>query len=515
MQAEARQPLLPSRNAAPRRRLVALVPAVLAASAALLLLAVSLMAFHAEGPTEGLQEHPPTLYYVPAKTSRPWKKQQQLVYYYLPESSRAFSMLNGSSSNSSGSSAQGSSNSSSSDFVCSVANIKALHALVQPKWDACKSNPNYQEPNKGANRRLLEWVWEPEAGEKMTAKPRYSPDHYTLSLKADRRRKPYSSYHPATSERRSWYTNLLSSLAGNQSNSSSPSGANAGSISMGDCEKNALSGACEKLASCKDPVCFNYYNEPEIEQLCGVCSMGSQAWYGCFAEDSEVIPDVLECVELTSCGSMAISQVQIGDKVLSADAFGAPQHSRVIFKHDHKDVSSVVSISYETKSLRLTPSHLIPKYSEECGDNFCHLAGNVPASTIRAGDRIYVHSGDRFEAKARCSISRLLLVVTAVSKSAAKVRYLLTENDRIVVDGMVASVFSTAAEKLETMPFHLLDRFLPGLLQSQAVASTLETILESPILQGFETLVNTFSSPVVSRHSNYNARLAASPGVSF
>ena len=154
---QARQPLLPSRNAARRPGFMAFVPAALAACAALLLLAVSLTAFNAESqPDERLQEHPPTLYYVPVKTSRPWKKQQQLVYYYLPQSSHGLSMLNGSAA--AGNSSAGGQNSSSArggsnDFVCSVANIKALHAAVQPKWDACKSNPNYKEPNKGAKRR--------------------------------------------------------------------------------------------------------------------------------------------------------------------------------------------------------------------------------------------------------------------------------------------------------------------------------------------------------------------------
>lgn len=79
------------------------------------------------------------------------------------------------------------------------------------------------------------------------------------------------------------------------------------------------------------------------------------------------------------------------------------------------------------------------------------------------------------------------------------------------MDGILASVFSTAAEQFETLPFHLLDRFLPGVLQSKAVAATLETILESPILQGFETIVNSLSTLAVPRNANSNALLAATP----
>ncbi len=44
---------------------------------------------------------------------------------------------------------------------------------------------------------------------------------------------------------------------------------------------------CEKLAKCKDPVCSSYYNDPDVERICGICTMAANGWYGCFAGHSQ------------------------------------------------------------------------------------------------------------------------------------------------------------------------------------------------------------------------------------
>jgi hypothetical protein len=31
--------------------------------------------------------------------------------------------------------------------------------------------------------------------------------------------------------------------------------------------------ACKSIAACENPVCDSYYNEPDIEALCGMCTM--------------------------------------------------------------------------------------------------------------------------------------------------------------------------------------------------------------------------------------------------
>jgi hypothetical protein len=85
-------------------------------------------------------------------------------------------------------------------FVCTVANIQALSAETQAKWDKCKdkkgrfshinmidgtAHPQYteNEPNKNAKRRLLGWVWEPDQkNEKKSPMPTHLPTHYRLKL---------------------------------------------------------------------------------------------------------------------------------------------------------------------------------------------------------------------------------------------------------------------------------------------------------------------------------------------
>ena len=55
--------------------------------------------------------------------------------------------------------------------------------------------------------------------------------------------------------------------------------------------------------------------------------------------------------------------------------------------------------------------------------------------------------------------------VRRVSKALSKVRYVITSDDTIVVNGVVASVFSTGAMSVETLPFHMLHKFARGALQ--------------------------------------------------
>jgi hypothetical protein len=72
--------------------------------------------------------------------------------------------------------------------------------------------------------------------------------------------------------------------------------------------------------------------------------------------------------------------------------------------------------------------------------------------------------------------------VTGVSQSAANVRYVLTEAENMVVDGVVASVHSTAAGSFETAPFRFVDYMWRGALQSKPIAAALSIVLESPVL---------------------------------
>lgn len=200
------------------------------------------------------------VYYVPLKAVPAGAAQTQLgmkqpvVYYYVPE--KAAGSLKQASLMSSLANATAGANATAAApavpaFVCTKANIMALSAAVQTKWTACqKSVTDYEEPNKGAARRLLGWVWE-------------GPGQPTM------------------------LANATGATAAANATAAAPAGPK-----LADCETKALGedaeNACVKIASCKDPVCSSYYNEPEIEALCGMCTMGVSSAFGCFARDATV-----------------------------------------------------------------------------------------------------------------------------------------------------------------------------------------------------------------------------------
>jgi len=105
--------------------------------------------------------------------------------------------------------------------------------------------------------------------------------------------------------------------------------------------------------------------------------------------------------------------------------------------------------------------------------------------------------------------------VNAVTKAISKVRYVVTSDDTMVVNGVVASVFSTGANSVETMPFHMLHKFAKGALQWAPIAAALEVILESPILRSVEAVVNAFAGVKSLQVSSGAAHMLATPQVSY
>mmetsp|Transcript_63624 Transcript_63624/g.132469 ORF Transcript_63624/g.132469 Transcript_63624/m.132469 type:complete len:338 (+) Transcript_63624:67-1080(+) len=155
------------------------------------------------------------------------------------------------------------------DFVCTVDNIKALHAKVQPEWDTCKNNPRYEVPNKDAKRRLMGWVWEPN--------------------RAAGHAPPGMNHHLLLRTLRNGAK--ISILAGNGTNGTNSSDDGGGEDSMdpndfrtmSECMQIAVGDACDKIAEdCDDAVCKHYYNEPEIEALCGICGIAAANDWGPF-----------------------------------------------------------------------------------------------------------------------------------------------------------------------------------------------------------------------------------------
>jgi hypothetical protein len=105
--------------------------------------------------------------------------------------------------------------------------------------------------------------------------------------------------------------------------------------------------------------------------------------------------------------------------------------------------------------------------------------------------------------------------VTAVTKAVSKVRYVVTSDDTIVVNGVVASVYSTGANSVETLPFHLLHKFAKGALQWGPIAAALEVILEAPVLRTFEAVVNAVAGIKAPKASAPASRFLASPQMSY
>jgi len=352
--------------------------------------------------------------------------------------------------------------------------------IVQMGWDQCKLHKDYKEPNpKGemhthevlghkfsARRRLLGWVWEPSAGEAKHAEIKQA------EMLVDQ------GYQ----------------MLANDAADATAADDDGKKLSFDECQKKAVEVGCQYVAFCKDPVCDNYYNEPEIEALCGMCTM---APLGCFAHSAEVY--------IQNKGAVKVGDLRIGDRVLAASTDGKPISSEVIFMHDHKDASTTVQIYVAEDMMELTPAHMVAIHTEACGLGYCSDAELVPAKEIRAGDKIYVSDG----------ASTGVQTVNAVTKAISKVRYVVTSDDTMVVNGVVASVFSTGANGVETLPFHLLHKFANGALQWGPIAAALEVILESPALRSFEAVVNAFAGIKSVQASAAAARMLATPQMSY
>jgi hypothetical protein len=234
----------------------------------------------------------------PAQGVQLASKKEPVVYYYMPEDKAAahssplkkagraeepFHLLQLAEAN-------------STKLVCTEDNIKALAGTVQAAWSACKADAdNYKgaekwlTPNKDAKRRLFSWVWEPESTtERKTVPPKYGPNHYKLKLsEADRHAKlakpaKKDQLASALEEQARFARAALDSHHAE----ATMLAANATKKDFSKCLQEATKDPCQKISGCKDPVCDSYYDDPEIEALCGMCTMAPGA--GCFAHSSEV-----------------------------------------------------------------------------------------------------------------------------------------------------------------------------------------------------------------------------------
>jgi len=115
-------------------------------------------------------------------------------------------------------------------------------------------------------------------------------------------------------------------------------------------QDKAAKDTCTKMATCKDPVCAHYYNDPDVERLCGICTMTvAGGGFGCFASDLEVVVE--------GRGPVPVGSVAVGECLLGADADGSMSFSRVYFIHDHVAAEQTVRLEHDNgDSSFLVPS---------------------------------------------------------------------------------------------------------------------------------------------------------------
>lgn len=93
-------------------------------------------------------------------------------------------------------------------------------------------------------------------------------------------------------------------------------------------------------------------------------------------------------------GTVSVGDLKVGDSVMVAGADGAIVSSKVYFIHDHKEAAQTVLLHHSKGALELTPSHMVPVYTEACGAKYCADAMMVAAKEIRAGSRVYVQGAE-------------------------------------------------------------------------------------------------------------------------
>mmetsp|Transcript_13353 Transcript_13353/g.31289 ORF Transcript_13353/g.31289 Transcript_13353/m.31289 type:complete len:486 (+) Transcript_13353:197-1654(+) len=272
---------------------------------------------------------------------------------------------------------------------------------------------------------------------------------------------------------------------------------------------------------------------------------GSRTLAGCFSSSATVYKAVNE-TEARGLARTPISALEIGDRIASLSAEGAPISSKVIFLHTHRHLASTLRLYLDHSSdfLELTPSHLLPLATAPDGRPMSASAlshdrhntslfpsspaGHGPASSsssslpfvllpageIAVGAVLWAQAlpsrpGEctrvsgipaRDSAGAKLEWSRpgarrgeagVTRVVTRVEKACGEVRYVVTdaESDLMLVNSVWAAAYSTRAGALETVPFRFLDAIAPGVLAWGPVRAALHAVLESPALAHAERVV--------------------------
>jgi len=161
----------------------------------------------------------------------------------------------------------------------------------------------------------------------------------------------------------------------------------------------------------------------------------------------------MDTVQLESGETKALSEVQVGDRVLSADAQGALSYSDVVFlphSANNKAATFVNIVTEGGKALKATKTHLV----QTCSGELAY------AGALKTGDCLRTADGED------------LISATSVTK-AEGIYSVVAQNEFVVVSGVVASPFAFAhgATNAVYNMHRALYKVAPALLKSSAVVS--------------------------------------------
>ncbi len=173
----------------------------------------------------------------------------------------------------------------------------------------------------------------------------------------------------------------------------------------------------------------------------GQISMGVPPPPPCFAADSNI--NVLS--KNGSIASKRISEVLPGDLVESSDSNEHVMFSEVwsVLDANETKMAEVLNLEIKTKngystSLSLAPEHFLYQ-SESNGLNNKRKFILKKAKEIKIGDKLFIHNSQNPTSNAD---SFTEAEVTSITSRQTRVMNILTMNDRVVVNGILASVYS-------------------------------------------------------------------------
>lgn len=201
------------------------------------------------------------------------------------------------------------------------------------------------------------------------------------------------------------------------------------------CEAEIAAPLCESTAREFPKMCPFFFTGPTVEggyiggddasnthgEWCKACEqIAGAGGSGCFASSS--------LVTARGRGIVPLSVVDETDEIESVSLSGGKMWSRVLYAYTHPADGQTVRVSWGAAgghqgSLEVTGWHPMPVTTAVCGARYCSKARVVAAGSLRAGDKLYLAGG--FEA-----------TVAHMERGAASVRYVVTSNSMMVVDGV-------------------------------------------------------------------------------